>query len=669
MVIYTKVEIGGSVFSDTKNIEVKNRISESNSSSTFSLTLPNYHGEHNTDFDIGKEVVIYADKDPTPSGGTVVYEYWETQSDHEALSGTFQKDANDNVSVTVDTTHYYNNNASLKFQSKGEGTGVWTWGWCEYTMDVTDIGSLVFYSAGYYLSPDFAYGQVMIGGSVLATYTGSHAWTLRSLDISAYTGVQTIKFGMKAGTSYSTRKIWYDVMLKNRSIVSPAMEPTTKIITGIIEDVNFTGKEQKEKIELTGKDYSLLLQKAIVEPTVYTDSEVSTIVQNLMDLYGPSEITTNNVNTTSTVLKHITFKNVSLFDALKQLAELSGYIFYIDVDKDLHFEQKDSVSSDITLDNTNVLSANFRDNADNIFNRVYVYGSRQLIGTQETFTAGSPLGGSVFTLLNKPHNTVVTVNGSIKRGAIFEMAVSEPTSGTHYLVDYDKQQIIFISGTNVGDNIPASGDTIVVDYKRSVPIVKLAEDKVSIAKYNVRSKVITDTSITDPQMARDIALNFLTLNKDPKKEGNLLLKDIAQLTPGNTVTVNLPYHNVNNQVYTILEADYNFTKENMYKDAVLKVKVSEKIPDIVDTIKQLALDIKKLQAERVDTTDVLTRLETVTGSVGLRATWSVKTRNIGSSFILGHPDRGRLGSTVSGVSYLGEAGVTPWVVHYSGVNV
>jgi hypothetical protein len=43
-----------------------------------------------------------------------------------------------------------------------------------------------------------------------------------------------------------------------------------------------------------------------------------------------------------------------IFDALKQLAQLSGYIFYVDVDKDLHFEMAENVSSGVTLDNTNL---------------------------------------------------------------------------------------------------------------------------------------------------------------------------------------------------------------------------------------------------------------------------------------------------------------------------
>jgi hypothetical protein len=36
---------------------------------------------------------------------------------------------------------------------------------------------------------------------------------------------------------------------------------------------------------------------------------------------------------------------MSIFDCISQLAEISGFYFYIDADKDLHFEQKNTIST------------------------------------------------------------------------------------------------------------------------------------------------------------------------------------------------------------------------------------------------------------------------------------------------------------------------------------
>src|SRR3990167_10570406 len=126
--------------------------------------------------------------------------------------------------------------------------------------------------------------------------------------------------------------------------------PTTKVLTGIIEEINFLGRETEEEIEKSGRDYTARLQDATVEPTVYNDSEVSTIVSNIMTNFVPS-IGTTNVNATTTTLTHIRFNHTPVFDALKQLAELSDFYFYVDVNKDLNFKRKSQTSSGQTLNN------------------------------------------------------------------------------------------------------------------------------------------------------------------------------------------------------------------------------------------------------------------------------------------------------------------------------
>lgn len=444
-------------------------------------------------------------------------------------------------------------------------------------------------------------------------------------------------FPNNAGEHSATFSIGDELEVYSQKDVSP---PTTKIFLGIIEDIKFDSRGIKETVTIKGKDYTSLLQKMIVLPAVYNNSEVSTIVTDLMVNYGPTEISTTNVNVTSTTLTHISFKNISLFDAIKQLAELSDFEFYVDTGKDLHFDAQQSISSGETLNNTNVLNAKFRDNADNIINEIYVYGARQLVGTRETFTGDG--AGSTYGLVNNPHNTFITVDGEVQKGNIFEMVTGESASGTDYLVDFDKKNIIFISGTDVGYSaIPGNGSEIIIDYKKSTPIVKFANDRPSQEAYKLRSDNIIDDNIENVQFAKDIATNTIALNKDPKKEGSLIIDDIVNLTAGNTIVIDLPNQNVSSQTYTILEATYTFTQQTQLADRVLKVKVSKKINNIVDLLKQLILDIKKLQAADVSTADVLSRTETAAGSMGLRATWTLKTRTVvGSPLIWNHNDYG-----------------------------
>jgi len=447
---------------------------------------------------------------------------------------------------------------------------------------------------------------------------------------------------------------------------------STRVITGLIEDIRFFGKEQDEEMILSGRDYTARLQDATVEPVVYNNQEVSVIVKDIMD-NNVDGITTEGVDTTSTTLDHISFNHISVFDALKQLADVSGFIFWVDVNKVLNFKQKESIDSGFTLDNTNVLKSTFRESDQDMANEVWVYGDRRLTAWQNTFTADG--AGSVFELDYKPHNTSVLVAGSTtpKKGGVFQLVDFAP-SGVEYLIDYHNKKIIFVSGTNAGDNIPVSGDSITVDYDRSTPIIKYGFDRSSIETYGKKVKVIVDKNIKDPRLAKDVLTAELEENKLPKIQGNLSLQGIQILTAGKTVGVNLPNNGITNQTYEIIEVVYEFNKKNNLSEKVMRVKVSKKLKDVIDTIKQLMLDVKKIQVGDISTSDVITRLEASTGSAGVRVKeWYVKTRTIGDCFVLGHPVNGVLGSPVLGTGgsqvTLGSSTLSSFTVQYSGGEV
>ena len=437
--------------------------------------------------------------------------------------------------------------------------------------------------------------------------------------------------------------------------------PTTKILTGLIEDINFSGKPQTEIIELIGRDYTARLMDVTVEPEVYNDGEVSTIVTDIIGKYV-DDITTTNVETTSTTIPHITFNQVPVFDALKQLADLSGFTFWVDNDKDLNFKVKGGTSSGETLNNTNILDAKFRKSDKELYNKIWVYGDKTFTKYKNEFVGDGV--GSEFTLDFRPHNTDVVGGGSYTyKGGVFELLVGAPLSGTEYLVNYDQKKLIFVSGTFAGDNIPPG--SIVVNYDRSTPIIKYGEDKDSISNYGPRTKVIVDKSIVDPQQAKDLVNNYLEDFTAPAIQGTIKIEGIINLTAGNTIVVDVPNHNINEETFDILEVRYDLSVNNLFSDSVTTIRVNRRIKDISDTIKQMALDIKKLQATDYDIDDVFTRLEYFTGSFGMQvAEWNVKTKTLGSSFILGKGYHdvtgdtfgGIVGSVVaSGINFLGDS--------------
>lgn len=445
--------------------------------------------------------------------------------------------------------------------------------------------------------------------------------------------------------------------------VDPA---TSKIFTGIVENIRFVGKGQKETIELDGRDFTARLMDSTVEPIVFNNTEVSSIVTSIIS-DNVEDITTNNVDVTSTTLTHIAFNHTPVYDAIRQLAELSGFTFWIDVNKDLNFKAKSSVSSGVTLGSgVNITKSKFRTSDRELFNKVWVYGDRELTGIRDKFQGDGT--GSIFNLSYKPHNTKVTVGGEgsvVMQGGIFEVIAGTPLSGTQYLVDFDQQRIVFVSGTLAGANIPTNNASVFVDYDRSTPIIKFGESKSSVDDFGPHTKIVVDKNIKDPQMAKDQVVSILNQSSLPATQGNIDVEGIITLIAGNTIIVNEPFYNINNVVYDILEVKYTFNKENNFSNKVLTVKVSKRIKDITDTIKQLLLDVRKLQADDIDIADVISRLEFATGSFSVKVKeWEVKTRTLGSSFILSHPGTnpggvsagGILGSVVaSGINFLGDS--------------
>ncbi len=464
-----------------------------------------------------------------------------------------------------------------------------------------------------------------------------------------------------------------EVIVKADSGTNP---PTTIIFKGILEDRKYTGEGLDESIQLAGRDYSAYLMDRTIEPTTYTGSGIGSIVRQIMaDFVNNNEslITTTNVqDVPGSPLQRVSFNHTTVYDGIKQLSDIAGYVTYVDTNKDLHFEPKATTSSNLTFDSGNVISADFGEQRDTVYNEIWVYGDRYLDAFRETNTWA---GGSVFTLLYNPHNTQVTVTGAlIQPGYIAKFAANAP-SGTRYLVSFNDKQIIFISGTNNGNNIPSIGNLVIFDYFRSLPIVKVGESDISIQQYGRRTKVIIDKDIKDPRTAEVLLAKELDENVAPTKEGIIKVRGVVNVTPSQTCVVNLPFHNVINKTYEIIEADYEFNKDNNLADNVLTLKVNKKIPDLTDTFKDMMLQLRKTQAEQLSETDFITRFKFSAGSFGIRQSGTIISTitGLGSGFVLGvagpgtNPQAGgRLGSVIgSGINFLGDSR-NPFVIQWSG---
>ena len=415
------------------------------------------------------------------------------------------------------------------------------------------------------------------------------------------------------------------------------------VFVGIVEDVVVEGNELNNTLVLSGRDYSARLVDVTIEPEIYVNTEVSAIIADFISKYVVN-VTYDQV-VIGTVITKITFNHVPVYDALRRLANDCGCYFYVDTSKVLHFLTKTSgTSSGVTFDNTNIINDDFDTARKEVYNKVWFYGGRTLSGWKNTFIQDGV--GSIFTLDYKPTSTTVSVDGTTKKGGVFEFN-TEPYSGTQYLVDYDTMRIIFTSGTAVGNNIPASGEagSIIATYDRSLAIVKYAQDDDSINFYGPREKVIVDKNVIDPNEAMNRVVSTLENYSDPTVEGNVEVKGFFSLNVGQTVVVNIAEDGIVDKTYNVVEISYDISQENCLYETIMRVRLNKKLTDITDSIKALALQIREIQGDSFNTTDVLTRGKFVTGSVGVKERYvKVSTTLICDNFVLEHPTNGVMDS-------------------------
>jgi len=453
-----------------------------------------------------------------------------------------------------------------------------------------------------------------------------------------------IQFDNLFGRYKDTFSLNEDILIKGEIT---AGVPTTKVFRGIIEDIKFIGRGSTEKLELSGRDYGAILQDSIVTPRIFKSTEVSEIVKSLIR-QNVSGITVSNVNTTSTTPDKITFNGISVFDALRKLAEISGFFFYVDEDKDLNFKQKGTVASGNTFDNSNVLSASFKQSDDDIFNDVKVVGDRQLTAAQQIFTTGTDNTGSIYELDSKPYNTKVTFSGTpsviYQPGGIIN--INNPAiDNAKYLVDFSNSNIILTSGTQAGDNILPTGSVLIVDYDQSTPLISTKRDTTSVAAYGLKNKEIIDKNIKSLNEANDISSAFLAENKDPKTQGNLNIKGVVNVTPGETAVINLPNQNQSGAIYTMTRARYIFNEDNNLNESALNLLVSKKINTFPDLFSQHELRLRSLESSEVESS--ITNLELYTGSIGVSGAVEIISQSIGSTFYFNVTNHDKLNSPKS----------------------
>lgn len=258
-------------------------------------------------------------------------------------------------------------------------------------------------------------------------------------------------------------------------------------------------------------DYSIDLDSMLVSKE-YDNMTIGAIIADMLTIFAPT-FTGNNVNCGFTITK-IVFNQVTISQALKRLANMVQYDWFVDPSKDIHFSPKNMVLAPFNLTDTsgNYVNSSLKTVFDGtqIANSVKVRG-----GTYRgaPYTDTITVKGSVTASWVLPYKFVKsTITISINSVAKTIGSYGVDTLASFDVLYRDSDQSIQIASPL------ADGSTIAFSGTPIIPVLAVAADAASIAKYGTREKLVTDTSIIDIDTARQRATIELAAYKDAHAE-------------------------------------------------------------------------------------------------------------------------------------------------------
>lgn len=268
---------------------------------------------------------------------------------------------------------------------------------------------------------------------------------------------------------------------------------STKVFGGYVVSINDVIEGLAMTKEIVVKDYSFALDNVLIAET-YENMTANAIIADLMT-NAPSGFTYANVNATPIITK-IVFRYISLTECFKKLASyLTGYDWYVDYDKDIHFLPIGSVLSPFNLTDTSQNyvfgSLNVVDDISQMANYVYIQGGKVAGTATKTEYFSGDATRTQFALGNDFYSTpTVTVGGVSKTVGIDGQ---DADASFDCMWNQNSQLIRFTAG-----NTPASAtNNIVVVGTPRFPLIYIKSNESSIATYGAKPKLITDRTIID----------------------------------------------------------------------------------------------------------------------------------------------------------------------------
>jgi len=362
------------------------------------------------------------------------------------------------------------------------------------------------------------------------------------------------------------------------------------------------------------KDYNYLLDQRLVVAN-FSSQTPKQIIDALIAEYALGlGITTTNVDTTPTV-DSITFKYVSLRQAIRRLADITFKDWYIDEDKDIHFFTKENNPApfDITDTNGNMIDRTLDVSEDltNLKNRIVVRGTEYEGSLQTDRFVGSGTTGNekeIFVLGYKPRLNLTTgftliVNGTT--GTVGIEGLADPDAVTAVINQRDKT-LRFTAG-----NAPFDAELVTATYTPLLPVIVAVTNTASVTEYGYREYEINDKNISSIQAAKDLGNAELDAYSTPIIKGTFrTYKD--NLDSGQYIDIESDYGNIDDKFLIYQLTLTPFTPTIFEYTAKF---ISSRNLGIMELFQKLLLDPNRLIGD--ETEDEIAKVESIVEKIAI----------------------------------------------------
>ena len=303
-------------------------------------------------------------------------------------------------------------------------------------------------------------------------------------------------------------------VLENAPSVSDTvrvMNGATKIFEGEILDISRSMRGQLEQTTINAVDYTHNLGRSLIVER-FTDTTVDAIITFLINKY---HLDFTNLSDCDIEIKRVTFDNISVLDAIQQLAQLTDYRWFVDYDKNVRFFSGQVAFAPFNLTDTNgkyvYTSLNLVDDISQVRNAVKIRGG-EAVGAERTESFDTDGTKDFFKLANKFSEmpTVVFDGTPVNVGVEYLDDEDSFDAFWNFNEKYIRFKVAPVAGTN---NLTVTGTPL-------IPIIVRKTNNASIKEYGLREFFKWDRGLRSQEEAGRYADSQLEAFKNNIIEGN-----------------------------------------------------------------------------------------------------------------------------------------------------